>query len=84
MVWLVPAAGDLGREARVDQSDSDGTFTLPRIRPGKYVLMAIDDGWDLEWADEKVLKPYRAKGEVIDVGEVEEKRVVVEPVNGGR
>jgi hypothetical protein len=53
MVLLVPAAGDIGREARVDQSDSDGTFTLPRTRPGKYVLMAIEDGWDLEWADEK-------------------------------
>jgi hypothetical protein len=28
----------------------------------------------------KVLKPYREKGEVIEVGELEEKRVMVEPV----
>lgn len=79
MVLLVPeTGGNPERETRMDQSDSDGTFTLAAIFPGKYVLMAIEDGWDLEWADEGVLKPYREKGEKIQVTAGEMKKVTVE------
>ncbi len=35
---------------RRDQSDSDGTFDLGNIFPGRYRLLAIQDGWELEWA----------------------------------
>ena len=51
---------------------ANGTFALSRIRPGKYVLMAIEDEWDLEWREEEVLKPYREKGMIIEVGAHEE------------
>ena len=56
------AIGDLEQDSRRDQSDSDGTFTLANILPGKYVLMAIENGWDLEWMNPSVLKPYRERG----------------------
>ena len=83
MVLMVPAeAGlsgdDMEQLVRMDQSDSDGTFTLGGVVPGKYVLMAIEDGWELEWKDEAVLAPYREKGVKMEVSVGEEKRVAVE------
>jgi len=46
---------------RRDQSDSDGTFSLGQILPGKYTLLAIRGGWDLEWSRPEVLERfYRA------------------------
>jgi hypothetical protein len=52
---------------RRDQSDSDGTFTLNVVVPGRYTLMAIEDGWDLEWADPGVLQKYIAGGESVQI-----------------
>jgi len=52
---------------RRDQSDSDGTFTLPSIVPGKYTLIALRDGWDLEWSNLGVFGQYVAAGQVIEV-----------------
>jgi len=52
---------------RRDQSDSDGTFTLPNIVPGHYTLVAMRDGWGLEWMNAAVLKPYLAGGEQVVV-----------------
>lgn len=34
---------------RRDQSDLDGTFTLPAVVPGKYTVVAIPDGWERDW-----------------------------------
>lgn len=61
MILLVPS--DLANSsglARRDQSDSDGTFTLRQVVPGKYKLLAIENGWNLTWADPKILKPFLA------------------------
>jgi hypothetical protein len=52
---------------RRDQSDSDGTFTLPNVVPGHYTLVAIRNGWGLEWMNPAVLKPYLAGGEQVIV-----------------
>ncbi len=52
---------------RRDQSDSDGTFALNSVVPGRYTLMAIEDGWDLEWADPGVLRKYIAGGESVQI-----------------
>jgi hypothetical protein len=52
---------------RRDQSDSDGTFILPAVVPGDYTVLAIDNGWDLQWLKPEVLKPYLAQGETIQV-----------------
>ena len=67
MVLLVPQ--DLNRSLiiRRDQSDSDGTFTLREIPPGRYTLLAIDDGSGLAYADPAAIQPYLAGGQVIDI-----------------
>ena len=52
---------------RRDQSDSDGTFTLPSIVPGKYTLVAIRDGWNLEWSNPAVFSQYIATGQEVEI-----------------
>jgi 5-hydroxyisourate hydrolase-like protein (transthyretin family) len=52
---------------RRDQSDSDGTFTLPAVLPGHYSAIAIENGWDLDWASPAVLQPYLKNGTPLDV-----------------
>jgi len=79
MVLLVPESGqNLEEDYRLDQSDSDGTFALGGILPGRYSLVAIEDGWDLEWANGTVLKPYLTKGQTLQISANDQKKVVVE------
>jgi Carboxypeptidase regulatory-like domain len=52
---------------RRDQSDSDGTFSLNAIAPGRYTLMAIEDGWNLEWGNPDVLKKFLPGGESLEI-----------------
>jgi Carboxypeptidase regulatory-like domain len=68
MIVLVPQ--DIGHNAplvRRDQSDSDGTFSLYHVLPGMYTLVAIQNGWDLEWLSPEILQPYLKFGEVVNV-----------------
>lgn len=68
MVVLVPQ--DPERDFplfRRDESDSDGTFSLTQVLPGKYTVLAIENGWDLEWANPAVLLRYMQKGEVVQI-----------------
>jgi len=68
MVVLVPQDPvNNARLFRRDQSDSDGTFILRDVLPGKYTLLAIENGWDLEWANPTVLQRYMSKGETVQV-----------------
>jgi hypothetical protein len=63
MVLLVPE--DFENNPQLffrDESDSDGTFGFPPVPPGNYTAVAIQNGWDLEWAKPEVLSPYLAKG----------------------
>ena len=79
MVLLVPETGqNVQEDSRLDQSDSDGTFTLGGILPGRYSLVAIEDGWDLEWTNGSVLKPYLTKGQTLQISANHQKKVVVE------
>jgi len=68
MVVLVPdnlnAHADLFRR---DQTDFDGTFTLNEVVPGDYALVAIENGWDLEWSRPDVLALYLKHGRKIMV-----------------
>jgi 5-hydroxyisourate hydrolase-like protein (transthyretin family) len=50
-----------------DQSDSDGTFTLADIVPGHYRLVAVERGWELEWANREVLNAFLKKSVPVDV-----------------
>ena len=68
MVMLVPQ--DLENNpllVRRDQSDSDGTFSLYRVLPGRYVVLALSKGWDMEWMKASEIKPYLAGGEVVQI-----------------
>jgi hypothetical protein len=68
MILLVPS--DVAHNqvlVRRDESDSNGTFTLWRVVPGKYMLLAIENGWDLEWMNPAVLKPYLFAAEIVQV-----------------
>jgi hypothetical protein len=60
---LVPKNPAAGRAAvGVNQSDSDGSFNFLHILPGEYTLVAIQEGWTLDWADPGAMAPYLAKG----------------------
>ena len=59
------------------QSDSDGTFKFGNVIPGKYTVVAIQNGWNLEWAKPDVLKDYLAKGETIEVAPKARMKVTV-------
>jgi hypothetical protein len=67
MILLVPQEFEEGTQLfRRDQSDSDGTFTLSAV-PGRYTLIAIENGWDQEWANPAVLKTWLKSGQAVDV-----------------
>ncbi len=69
MVVLVPddPKGNLDLFRR-DQSDLDGTFGLPGIVPGFYTVLAIENGWDLDWSQPEVIAAYMKHGKKIEVG----------------
>jgi Carboxypeptidase regulatory-like domain len=79
MVLLVPDSGiNLEDDSRLDQSDSDGSFQLGGIIPGKYRLLAIQDGWSLDRRNLAVLKPYLEKSELLQISSGESRKITVE------
>ena len=62
----------------MDQSDSDGTFSLGGILPGRYSLVAIEDAWGLEWTIGTVLKPYLINGQTLQISATDQKKVTVD------
>jgi Carboxypeptidase regulatory-like domain len=52
---------------RRDQSDSDGTFSLGNVVPGHYRLLAVERGWELEWANRDVLNAFLKKSIPVEV-----------------
>jgi hypothetical protein len=70
MVLLVPAT--LGNLSGFDlpsrdQSNTDGSFELSGILPGGYILLAIDHGWEINWADPATLRHFLLHGVPIDI-----------------
>ena len=55
---------------RRDQSDSDGSFTLPAVIPGTYTLIAVEDAWGSQWMQPDVLKRYLQHGQNLTIGEL--------------
>jgi 5-hydroxyisourate hydrolase-like protein (transthyretin family) len=47
---------------RRDQSDSDGSFSLRDVVPGQYTVVAIQDGWAIDWTDPQLLARYLSAG----------------------
>jgi hypothetical protein len=69
MVVLVPKDSEVDHDLfRRDQSDLDGTFALHGVVPGAYTLVAIENGWDLDWSKSGVIAAYAKHGRRIQVG----------------
>jgi hypothetical protein len=82
MVVLVPKNRSAFRSlVRRDQSDSDGSFALRDVVPGQYTLVAIPDGWALDWAQPELIGRYLPKGVAVTITENSGKLVrLSEPV----
>jgi 5-hydroxyisourate hydrolase-like protein (transthyretin family) len=69
MVVLIPKNPEANHDRfRRDQTDLDGSFTLLNVSPGPYTVIAIEDGWDLDWAKPAVLEHYGRDGHPLTVG----------------
>jgi 5-hydroxyisourate hydrolase-like protein (transthyretin family) len=70
MMMLVPKeAAAFASLVRRDQSDSDGSFSLRDVAPGQYTVVAIQDGWELDWARREVIGRYLSHGVAVTVTE---------------
>ena len=68
MVVLVPNDPDSHRDRfRRDQSDMDGTFSLQGVVPGLYTVLAIDNGWELDWSQPEVIAAYLKRGRSVEI-----------------
>ncbi len=68
MVVLVPNNPEANHDRfRRDQSDLDGSFSLFNVSPGSYTVIAIENGWDLDWAKPAVLAHYGRHGQTVIV-----------------
>ena len=76
MVVLVPEDLWESTEYRRDQSDSDGSFSMNQVSPGKYTTVAVRD-WDLEWAKPEVIREYLGGGTSVKVSGGEERDIKV-------
>jgi len=79
MVVLVPKNRSVWRGLiRRDQSDSDGSFSLRDVVPGQYTVVAIEDGWALDWAEPEVLGRYLPGGINVTVADASGKLVTLD------
>jgi len=70
MIVLVPKHPESNLELfRRDQSDLDGTFTFHGVVPGPYTIVAIENGWDLDWSQPNVIAAYTKHGRTLQVGD---------------
>jgi hypothetical protein len=68
MILLVPQDPDQNpAQFHRDQSDSDGSFSMSPIFPGRYTLLALENGWDLEWSNPAVLFQYLPNGLPVEI-----------------
>jgi hypothetical protein len=69
MVVLIPKDPEANHDRfRRDQTDLDGSFSLYNVSPGTYTVIAIENGWDLDWAKPAVLAHYGRHGQTVVVG----------------
>ena len=82
MVVLIPKDLSAIRGfVRRDQSDSDGSFALRDVAPGQYTAVAIQDGWELDWAQPEVIARYLPGGISVTVTDTSGKLIrLSEPV----
>ncbi len=78
MVVAIPQDSTRAKYIPRDQSDSDGTFTLNQVPPGRYTLVAIQNGRNLAYAEPGAIAPYLAQGQVLDVPLPKDAKVEIE------
>ncbi len=70
MVVLIPKSPSAYRAlVRRDQSDSDGSFALRDVPAGQYSVVAIEDGWKLDWTEREAMTRYLTTGVEVTVPE---------------
>ena len=70
MIVLVPNDPENHRDLfRRDQSDLDGSFNLRSVIPGSYSVVAIENGWELDWSQPEVIARYAVPGHKLTVNE---------------
>ncbi len=70
MVVLIPKEARTREDLfRRDQSDSDGSFSLPGVIPGEYTLVAIEDAWGFDWSKPGQLARYAQHGQTVRIPE---------------
>jgi hypothetical protein len=76
MVLLIPRDPATFPElVRRDQSDSDGSFSLRDAAAGQYTVVAIEDGWTLDWTRPEVIARYLPGGMAVTVSDTLDKVV---------
>ena len=70
MIVLLPRSPAQWRAlTRRDQSDSDGSFALHNVVPGDYTLVAIAEGWEVDWTSPQAMARYLPGGTNVRVSE---------------
>ncbi len=64
MVLLVPISG--GRLER-QQSNTDGSFSFEKVPLGRYILVAVEDGWGLDLKERQALSGFLTRGVPVDL-----------------
>lgn len=70
LVMLVPASlGEAGalQIVRRDESNTDGSFNLADVIPGQYILIAVENAWNINWKDKAMLARYLDAGVAVDL-----------------
>lgn len=81
LVALVPETfEDANNVMRAGQSDSDGAFELEKVVPGRYALIAVENGWDADWRSAEFLGKFVGRGKKVEVGAGAEVTVEIEAV----
>jgi hypothetical protein len=65
LLLLVPLATADGRPRR-QQSNTDGSFSFEKVPLGRYILIAVDQGWGADLKDPQTVNAYLAHGVPVD------------------
>ena len=69
LVVLVPRAGVENTSSyRIDQSDSDGSFTWHNVSQGDYLMFAVEEGLPEDYLDPAMIGKLLPKGQPLTIG----------------
>jgi hypothetical protein len=70
MIFLVPRQPAAYQAlVRRDQSDSDGSFALRDVPQGQYTVIAVEEGWKLDWRRRESIARYLPGGIAVTVND---------------